>query len=143
MQQCDNPISTFLVDAKEYQDLTERARLVDRLQDGIVALRQELQGLKNDFMAYREMAERDRALDRQRISKLEHPHEPQDPKILDDLHKEMLAMGRKQVDFATAARMVKRSKSRMLQLKGMIGQDMRFILVPSESHSQKVLIRLR
>jgi hypothetical protein len=64
-----------------------------------------------------------------------HPHQ--------NLFKEMAAIGRKQVDFATAARMVKRSKSRMLQLKGMIGQDMRFVLVPSETHSQKVLIRVR
>lgn len=67
----------------------------------------------------------------------------QEPKILDELYDSMVAIGRKQVDFATAAKMVKRSKSRLLQLKAEIGQDMRFVLVPAESHSQKVLIRIR
>lgn len=85
----------------------------------------------------------DIAQDRKRLAKLEDPHKPQDTHLLDELYAEMQAIGRKQVDFATAARMVKRSKSRMLQLKAEIGQDMRFVLVPSESHSQKVLIRLR
>jgi hypothetical protein len=55
----------------------------------------------------------------------------------------MKAQGRKQTDFATAARMVKRSKARLFQLKAAIALDQRFILVPSESHSQKLLIRLR
>jgi len=55
----------------------------------------------------------------------------------------MIAIGRKQTDFATAARMVRRSKRRMLQLKTAIALDQRFILIPSEMHPQKVLIRLR
>ena len=63
--------------------------------------------------------------------------------LLDELYKEMVAIGRKQTDFATAARMVKRSKSRMLQLKAAIALDQRFILVPSKSHSQRNIIRLR
>jgi hypothetical protein len=62
---------------------------------------------------------------------------------LDELYKEMKAIGRKQTDFATAARMVKRSKRRMIQLKAAIALDQRFILIPSESHSQKLIIRLR
>ena len=66
-----------------------------------------------------------------------------DSPLIDELYKEMTAIGRKQTDFATAARMVKRSKRRMLQLKTAIALDQRFILIPSESHSQKVLIRLR
>lgn len=76
------------------------------------------------------------------VAKL-RPKEPEDSKLLDELYAEMTAIGRKQVDFKTAARMVKRSKSRLLQIKPLIGQDMRFMLVPSESHSQKILIRLR
>jgi hypothetical protein len=67
----------------------------------------------------------------------------EDSPLLDELYKEMIAIGRKQTDFATAARMVKRSKGRMIQLKSAIALDQRFILVPSESHKQKVLIRLR
>ena len=67
----------------------------------------------------------------------------EDSPILDELYKEMVAIGRRQVDFATAARMVKRSKSRMLQLKTAIALDQRFILIPSERHIQKMIIRLR
>lgn len=52
----------------------------------------------------------------------------------------MQARGLKQVDFATAARMVKRSKARMLQLKPDIGEDMRFVLVPQKN---KIVIRVR
>lgn len=76
------------------------------------------------------------------IAKL-RPKEPDESALLDELYQEMTATGRKQVDFRTAARMVKRSKSRLLQIKPLIGQDMRFVLMPSESHSQKILIRLR
>jgi len=76
------------------------------------------------------------------IAKL-RPKEPDESTLLDELYQEMTATGRKQVDFRTAARMVKRSKSRLLQIKPLIGQDMRFVLMPSESHSQKILIRLR
>lgn len=89
---------------------------------------------------------RDIALDRQRITKLETPKiQPsnEDSPLLDELYKEMQAQGRKQTDFSTAARMVKRSKRRIIQLKGAIALDQRFILIPSESHSQKLLIRLR
>ena len=89
---------------------------------------------------------RDIALDRQRISRLETPKiQPsnEDSPLLDELYKEMQAQGRKQTDFSTAARMVKRSKRRIIQLKGAIALDQRFLLIPSESHSQKLLIRLR
>lgn len=76
------------------------------------------------------------------IAKL-RPKEPEESALLNELYTEMVAIGRKQVDFKTAARMVNRSKSRLLQIKPLIGQDMRFMLIPSESHSQKILIRLR
>jgi hypothetical protein len=80
----------------------------------------------------------------QRITKLEQPQPLQkDSALVDELYKEMKAIGRKQTDFATAARMVKRSKARLFQLKTAIALDQRFILIPSESHSQKLLIRLR
>ena len=71
-------------------------------------------------------------------------HTPkEDSPILDELYREMKALGRKQVDFATGARMVHRSKARLFQLKGAIALDQRFILIPSENHSQKLIIRLR
>lgn len=99
--------------------------------------------LEKDLAEFNDLRASEIAQDRKRLAKLEDPHKPQDTHLLDELYAEMQAIGRKQVDFATAARMVKRSKSRMLQLKAEIGQDMRFMLVPSESHSQKVLIRVR
>lgn len=77
---------------------------------------------------------------RRRIAKLENPHKPKDARLLDELYKTMQARGLKQTDFATAARMVKRSKARMLQLKGEIGEDMRFVLVPQKN---KIVIRVR
>lgn len=129
-------ISTFLVDAAEYNDLTRRARLADLLADRIIALEQRL--AESEALRGKEMAEI-----RKRLTKIENPHKPKDSRLLDELYKTMQARGLKQTDFATAARMVKRSKARMLQLKGEIGEDMRFVLVPSESHSQKVIIRRR
>ena len=99
--------------------------------------------LEKDLAEFEDLRGSEIAEDRRRLAKLENPHKPQDAHLLDELYAEMQAIGRKQVDFATAAKMVKRSKSRLLQLKPEIGQDMRFVLVPSESHSQKVLIRVR
>jgi len=129
----------ILVFASETDLVKSVLTALKRADDRIIQLEKEVADLRQlDAFRMNQIVE-----DRRRIAKLEHPYEPKDPAILDDLHKEMIAIGRKQVDFATAARMVKRSKSRMLQLKAMIGQDMRFMLVPSESHSQKVLIRLR
>lgn len=129
----------ILVFASETDLVKSILTALKRADDRIIQLEKEVADLRQlDSFRMNQIVE-----DRQRLKKLEHPHEPQDPKILDDLYKEMVAIGRKQVDFATAARMVKRSKSRMLQLKALIGQDMRFVLVPSESHSQKVLIRIR
>jgi hypothetical protein len=131
--------SLVTLDAKTYDDLTESRRINDLLVKRIITLEER----DNANSARIDNLETNQEILFKLLAKLKCSKEPNDPKILDDLHKEMIAIGRKQVDFATAARMVKRSKSRMLQLKGMIGQDMRFMLVPSETHSQKVLIRLR
>jgi uncharacterized coiled-coil protein SlyX len=46
MEQVANAISTFLVDAKEYQDLTKRAMRVDLLEDKINIQEKELDALK-------------------------------------------------------------------------------------------------
>lgn len=140
MQDLGDPsILAFPSEAEAVQWLIAR---VLTLEGRIIGLEKENAAMK-ELEALREDVARERAADRKRIAKLENPRKPQDTHILDDLFTEMQAIGRKQVDFATAAKMVKRSKSRILQLKPEIGQDMRFILVPSESHSQKVLIRVR
>lgn len=126
-------ISTFLVDATEYNDLTRRARLADLLADKIIALEERL--AESEALRGKETAEI-----RKRLAKLENPHKPKDTRLLDELYLIMQARGLKQTDFATAARMVKRSKARMLQLKGEIGEDMRFVLVPMKN---KIVIRVR
>jgi hypothetical protein len=59
------------------------------------------------------------------------------------LYDHMEAIGRKQVSFREASKCLKISKSRVLQLKAAIVLDTRFIIVHSESHKQKELIRLR
>lgn len=115
-------------------------------QNEVLSMRQKIDALEikiSDQDKIIELRTLEIAQDRRRIAKLEQPHKPKDSRLLDELYKTMQARGLKQTDFATAARMVKRSKARMLQLKGEIGEDMRFMLVPSESHSQKVIIRRR
>lgn len=122
-----------------YQEFKVIVQEVHSLRDQIAAL--EAHQLNDTARLARDIA-----LDRQRISRLETPKiQPsnEDSPLLDELYKEMQAQGRKQTDFSTAARMVKRSKRRIIQLKGAIALDQRFILIPSESHSQKLLIRLR
>ena len=122
-----------------YEDLTRLARLNDRLEERVILQDGIISGLKSEIKGLQENQE----ILFSQLAKLKSKKEPEEPKIPDELLKEMSAQGRKQVDFATAARMVKRSKSRMLQLKAAIGQDMRFLLVPAENHSQKMLIRVR
>lgn len=62
---------------------------------------------------------------------------------VEELYEHMEAIGRKQVSFKEASRCLKLSKSRTLQLKTALALDERFIIVPSETHKQKKLIRLR
>jgi predicted nuclease with TOPRIM domain len=124
------------------QEATEgQKEILDRLhyQEGEnKALNAKLEALQKDQNA---LAEND--LNQLRlINELKQKPEEKSP-LLDELYKEMKAQGRKQTDFATAARMIKRSKGRLLQLKVTIALDQRFILIPSEGHSQKLLIRLR
>jgi len=119
---------------------------IEKLNDRIAALESHISALEAHQLNDTARLARDIALDRQRISRLETPKiQPsnEDSPLLDELYKEMQAQGRKQTDFSTAARMVKRSKRRIIQLKTAIALDQRFILIPSESHSQKLLIRLR
>lgn len=119
---------------------------IEKLNDRIAALESHISALDAHQSEDMEHLARSIAEDRQRISRLETPKiQPsnEDSPLLDELYKEMQAQGRKQTDFSTAARMVKRSKRRIIQLKGAIALDQRFILIPSESHSQKLLIRLR
>ncbi len=119
------------------------------LQDHISTLENTIVQLKEENAALTATVshlEENQLIQLQLINRLKEvvKKEPEDDSpLIDELYKKMKAIGRKQTDFATAARMVKRSKARLFQLKPAIALDPRFILIPSESHSQKILIRLR
>jgi hypothetical protein len=86
MQEGVNPISAlpiqeepvFILKASQIREIISQALLeaqgstISRGDDRYI-LRDDFEALKNDYTAYREMAERDRALDRQRLARLEHP----------------------------------------------------------------------
>jgi hypothetical protein len=151
--QTDFPVSpseesAFILTSGQLQDIIKEA--IQPLQDRIESLEARIIAQDEKIAALESTQEQDTnricvdiALDRQRIAKLESPKLEVDSPLLHELYREMKAQGRKQTDFATAARMVKRSKARLFQLKATIALDQRFILIPSESHSQKLLIRLR
>lgn len=139
--------SIFVLTADQLQKIITKA--IEPLQDEVSELKATMAG-QNEKIALLE-ATQDTQADNQLIQlrlinqlREATAKEPEnDSPLIDELYKEMTAIGRKQTDFATAARMVKRSKRRMLQLKAAIALDQRFILIPSERHQQKVLIRLR
>jgi phosphoribosylanthranilate isomerase len=141
----EDPI--FVLTSSQLQEIISRA--LQPLQDEVAQLRGIIASQEEkiaDLAATQETQADNQLIQLRLINQLreEATEEPEvDSPLLDELYKEMVAIGRKQTDFATASRMVKRSKVRLFQLKTAIALDKRFILIPSESHSQKLLIRLR
>jgi cell division septum initiation protein DivIVA len=135
--------SVFILTSGQLQDIIKEA--IQPLQDEISDLKATVANLQDDVTALEATQETqaDNQLIQLRLIHELRPKPEEGSPLLDELYKEMKAQGRKQTDFATAARMVKRSKARLFQLKAAIALDQRFILIPSESHSQKLLIRLR
>jgi len=107
----------------------------------------EISDLKQDIEDIREYFPRLIAEDRARLTVLEKGTIAGEPKTvkshLDGLHEHMMAIGRKQVSFREAAKIIGISKQRLHQFKAEIALDTRFIIVDSQSHKQKELIRLR
>ena len=107
----------------------------------------EISDLKQDIEDIREYFPRLVAEDRARLTVLEKGTIAGEPKTvkshLDGLHEHMMAIGRKQVSFREAAKIIGISKQRLHQFKAEIALDTRFIIVDSQSHKQKELIRLR
>lgn len=83
------------------------------------------------------------ASDRRRLVALENP-KPGKPGTsqLNELYVAMKSAGRYQIGYKEVAGMLKVSKRRANQLHASIALDSRFRIVRSESHSQKLLIRL-
>lgn len=126
---------------EDLEKLTARqARLIDDLQKAKNEAVEDIEQIRLYFPKL--IAE-----DRKRIAALEEGPNISDSTTvqghLTALFEHMEAIGRKQVSFREASRCLKLSKSRVLQFKAAITLDPRFIIVHSESHKQKSLIRLR
>jgi hypothetical protein len=63
--------------------------------------------------------------------------------LIDELYNHMKAVGLKQTTFAGAAKILKVTKGRVHQFKAAIALDQRFIIAQSESHKQRLVIRLK
>jgi predicted nucleic acid-binding Zn-ribbon protein len=102
--------------------------------------------LQADIEQIRDCFPRMVAKDRKRIAALENGPDITKNETakahIDELYNHMKAIGRKQLSFKDAALCLNLSKSRTRQLKPVIASDERFIILPSESHKQKELIRL-
>jgi hypothetical protein len=63
--------------------------------------------------------------------------------LVDELYNHMKSVGLKQTTFTGAAKILEVTRQRTQQLKSAIALDTRFILMPSENHKQRLLIRLK
>lgn len=111
----------------------------------IQALRDEIANLKVEIDFLHERLGRELLEDRQRISHLENRKSPSnnDRKLVDELYDEMILRDRVQTTFRGVASILEVGKRRALQLKDAIALDARFILLPSDSHSQRIIVALR
>jgi seryl-tRNA synthetase len=128
----------------------ERQALVQLLSDmsrKIEDLTKALKEAQNDIEWIQESIPKLIAEDRKRIADLENGPDISKSDAakahVNELYKHMKTIGRKQVSFKEASRCLNLSKSRVQQFKVIIALDTRFLIVKSESHSQKELIRLR
>ena len=134
-------ISDLLEAKKDLQSTVKKLTL--QIED----LQKANRDLQQDIVDIRALFTEMMAEDRRRIKALELGPDITDNTTakthVDELYNHMKAIGRKQISFKDASRCLKLSKSRILQLKAVIILDDRFVVVQSESHKQKELIRLR
>ena len=134
-------LNTFDGRIKELEVQTERhARQIDDLTKDARDIQEDIEQIRDHFP--RLIAEVNR-----RLKVLEAESSPNESATaqahIEELYEHMETIGRKQVSFKEASRCLKLSKSRVLQLKTALALDDRFIIVPSQGHKQKKLIRLR
>jgi len=109
----------------------------------LAAQAEEIEALREELASLREDVARERALDRQRIARLEKTRaKPTDSTHIEDLLQTMISLNIRQVSVKDAARLLELSKSRMDQLKPAIAADSRFVIVRDPRHKQRHLIRL-
>ncbi|HOO55014.1 MAG TPA: hypothetical protein PLY09_02560 [Methanothrix sp.] len=109
----------------------------------LAAQAEQIEALRDELATLREETARERAYDRQRISRLEKTRaKPTDSTHVEDLRQTMISLNIRQVSVKYAARLLELSKSRMDQLKPAIAADSRFQIVRDPRHKQRHLIRL-
>jgi hypothetical protein len=139
---------------KEYE-VTDRDQIVpvaspqyllSEILERLVAVEEENRQLTARLEELEDFTARERALDRQRIQKLEDPapalREETASQHLNTLFLEMRRLNLRQVRTKDAARILGLSVPQMKNVKPHIGDDPRFVIVKDPSHKQRHLIRL-
>jgi hypothetical protein len=112
------------------QEATERA--IEPLEDRIKTLEKDLEILAENQLIQLRL-----------INQLRKEPEAKESPLIDELYAHMKTVGLKQTTFSGAAKILKVTKGRVHQLKTTIALDQRFIILVSESHKQRLVIRLR
>ena len=112
----------------------------------VVSQLEEIQALREELGTLREEAARERAYDRQRLSKLENRNKTvtsdTGTAYADKLHKLMLQSGTRQISVSNAAKLLGVSRMHAHRLKPLIASDPRFAIVKDPKHKQRHLIRI-
>lgn len=112
----------------------------------VVSQLEEIEALREELGTLREEAARERAYDRQRLSKLENRNKTvtsdTGAAYADKLHKLMLQSGTRQISVSNAAKLLGVSRMHAHRLKPLIASDSRFAIVKDPKHKQRHLIRI-
>ena len=131
-------ISQLVADEVARQ-MVEKDAEIDLLQSKIEELETRLEEHQNT-------TGRERAFDRQRISKLENCNitvtSATGAAHIDKLHKLMLQSGTRQISITNAAKLLSISRMHAHRLKTSMLADSRFVIVKDPHHKQRHLIRI-
>ncbi len=112
----------------------------------VVSQLEEIEALREELGTLREEAARERAYDRQRLSKLENRNKTvtsdTGAAYADKLHKLMLQSGTRQISVSNASKLLGVSRMHAHRLKPLIASDPRFAIVKDPKHKQRHLIRI-
>ena len=112
----------------------------------VVSQLEEIEALREELGTLREEAARERAYDRQRLSKLENRNKTvtsdTGAAYADKLHKLMLQSGTRQISVSNAAKLLGVSRMHAHRLKPLIASDPRFAIMKDPMHKQRHLIRI-
>ena len=148
----EDPI--FVLTSSQLRQIVADA--IQGLEDEVAQLREERDQDRQDIASLRDavasMGKQQDTLGENQLIQLQlinqpkeeiKPTAPDESSLIDELYQHMRAVGLKQTTFAGAAKSLDRSKGRIKQLHPLLAMDQRFIILPSESHKQRLLIRLR